>query len=62
MVLTKKVEKRAVVTHFSLVFLVFTVAKLRHAEEISGYFRGFGETVKSEMELKGLKKDKVFLN
>lgn len=51
-------EKRPVVTHFSLVFIVFTVAKLGSGEEISGYFRELGETVKPETELKGLKRDR----
>lgn len=43
MALTKKVQKSPVVTHFSLVFFVFTVAKLGSGEEISGYFKGAGD-------------------
>lgn len=49
--LTKKVEKRPVVTYFSLVFFVFTVAKLGSGEEFSRYFRGLRVTIKPEMEL-----------
>lgn len=42
----------------ALVFFVFTVAELASGEKISGYFRGLGETVKPEMELKELKRDR----